>query len=88
MNATLPTFSLKTQNSLNNIQIHVHESEIIDVIETLITNKAYREDQISHFILKKTSYTVAIPLKMLFNRSLSECHFPFTMEIGYCNAPP
>ena len=67
MNATLPTFSLKTKNSLNNIQIQ--ESEIIDVIKTLITNKACGEDQISHFILKKTSYTVAIPLKMLFNRS-------------------
>ena len=80
VNAALPTFSLKTQNSLNNIQIQ--ESEIIDVIKTLITNKACGEDQISHFILKKTSYTVAIPLKMLFNRSLSECHFPSQWKSG------
>ena len=80
MNATLPNFSLKTQNSLNNIQIR--QSEIIDVMKTLITNKACREDQISNFILKKTNNTVAIPLKMLFNRSLNECHFPSQWKSG------
>ena len=73
VDATLPTFSLKTQNSLNNIQIQ--ESEIVDVIKN-VKKIACGEDQIFHCTLKKIRSTVTIPPKMLFTRSLSECPFP------------
>lgn len=79
-NATLPEYDIKTQNSLSDIQIE--ESEIVDVISSLVTNKACGEDQISHFLLKKTCHTIVKPLKLLFNRSLSECHFPSPWKLG------
>lgn len=79
-NASLPTFIPKTPHSLSDIQIQ--ESEIVDIINTLITNKACGEDQISHFLLKKTCSTVAKPLCLLFNRSHNECHFPSPWKSG------
>ena len=79
-NATLPAFVPKTQHTLSDINIE--ESEIVDVINTLITSKACGEDQISHFILKKTCSTIVKPLCLLFNRSHSECHFPSLWKSG------
>ena len=55
-NASLPTFITKTPNNLSDIQIE--ESEIADIINTLITNKACGEDIICHFLLKKTCSTI------------------------------
>ena len=48
-NINLPLFSQKTENSLYTLQIS--ESDITDVIQTLIVNKASGEDKISHKIL-------------------------------------
>ncbi len=39
-------------------------------------NKACGSDTISHRMLKGTASTISKPLSILFNRSLSECHFP------------
>ena len=79
-NATIPAFVPKTQHTLSDINIE--ESEIVDVINTLITNKACGEDQISHYILKKTCSTIVKPLCLLFNRSHSECRFPSLWKSG------
>ena len=49
-NASLPPFTPRTENTLN--FIHIEESEIVDVVETLIVNKASGDDQISHRKLK------------------------------------
>ena len=40
-----------------------------------MTNKASRGDLISHRVLKQTCYTIVNSLYILFNRSLSKCHF-------------
>lgn len=79
-NTSLPTFTPKTPHNLSDIRIE--ETEIADVINTLITNKACGEDQISHFLLKKTCSTIVKPLCLLFNRSHNECHFPSPWKSG------
>ena len=72
--ASLPPFSCKTQNRLNSI--HIEESEIDDVIQTLYVNKASGDYQISHIALKHTCEYIQKPLSILFNRSPHECKFP------------
>ena len=79
-NINLPVFSQKTENSLYTLQIL--ESDIADVIQTLIENKASGEDQISHKILKGTCNSIKKPLSILYNRSLRECKFPSLWKSG------
>ncbi|MCG7883380.1 MAG: hypothetical protein JAY96_17510 [Candidatus Thiodiazotropha endolucinida] len=67
-NVSLPNFVPKTYNNLSNIEIS--ETEIIETIETLNSNKAVGEDLISHKVLKATKMSIAKPLCMLFNKSL------------------
>jgi hypothetical protein len=45
-NATLPQFDSKTNNIIH--EIHITESEIIDVIQILDSKKATGPDKISH----------------------------------------
>ena len=73
-NASLSQFTPRSENTLN--FIHVEESEIVDVVQTVIVNKASGDDQISHIILTNTRHTIKKPLCILFNRSLRECKFP------------
>ena len=65
--ATLPPFFCRTQNS-----IHIEESEMVDVIQTLNVNKASGDD---HMVLKHTCQSIKKPLSILFNISLHECKF-------------
>ena len=62
-NINLPVFSQKTENSLYTLQIS--KSDIADVIQTLIVNRAPGEDQISHKILKGTCNSIKKPLSIL-----------------------
>lgn len=57
--SSLPVFTSKTETLLTDI--NVQESEIIDIIKNLVTNKACGEDQIGHILLIKTCYTVVKP---------------------------
>ena len=73
-NASLPPFTPRTEDTLK--YIHIEESEIVDIVQTLLVNKASSNDQISHRILKNTCHTIQKLLCILFNRSLRECKFP------------
>ena len=79
-NASLPPFTPRTENALN--FLHIEESEIVDVVQTLIVNKASGDDQISHRILKNTCHTIKKPLCIQFNRSFRECKFPSPWKYG------
>ena len=79
-NASLPPFTPRTENTLN--LLHIEESELVDVVQTLIVNKASGDDQISHRILKNTCHLIKQPLYILFNRSLRECKFPSPWKYG------
>ena len=79
-NINLPVFSQKMENWLYTLQIS--ESDIADIIQTLIVNKASGEDQISHKILKGTCNSIKKPLSILYNRSFRECKFPSSWKSG------
>ncbi len=72
-NISLPPCIPKTNNNLTSVSIH--ESEIVDIIKILSTNKACGKDDISHKMLKATVTSIPKPLSILFNRSLSEYQF-------------
>ena len=76
----LPIFSSKTVNTLDNFLIT--ESEIADIIDILNPNKSVGEDKISHKILKYTKFSIAKPLALLFNKSLTVCQFPDSWKRG------
>lgn len=71
---SLPPMTQLSNVSLSNLV--VTEDEVKDIIKTLVTNKAVGEDSISHKVLKCTCNSIARPLCMLFNKSLTECIFP------------
>ena len=71
---TLPDFRLLCNDILDDIVIG--EQDIIDIISILPVNKAIGPDNISHKMLKAAIFSIANPLKLLFNRSLNDCSFP------------
>ena len=79
-NTALPYRSLKTINTLTNINIT--ENEIKDIIDILNPNKSVGEDKISHKILKMTKCSISKPLSLLFNKSIVDCKFPDLWKHG------
>ena len=79
-NAKLPDFYSLCNKSISDICIL--EQEVIDIISILQTNKAVGPDNISHKMLKSTVLTIAKPLCLLFNRSLSDCIFPCSWKLA------
>lgn len=63
-------------------QIMISRDEIIDTIQSLPTNKATGPDNISHRLLKATSYAVSRPLMILYNLSLSSNCFPSGWKVA------
>jgi hypothetical protein len=63
--------------------IVIEEQEVTDVITILPVNQAVGPDSISHNMLKLTKATIAKPLTMFFNRSLSENTFPYSWKIAH-----
>ena len=80
-NVTLPNMHSLCNNNLSNI--FIEEQEITDIITILPVNKAIGPDCISHKMLKSTKSSIVKPLKLLFNRSLSENMFPSVWKIAH-----
>lgn len=72
--ATLPEFTLRTDQSLN--EINILEQDVIDVLENLVINKAAGPDGISHKLLKETAKSISKPLTILFNKSIHSETYP------------
>ena len=79
-NINLPQFETKSNNKI--CDIHVTIQEIIDMINILDPNKASGPDVISHRMLKICPDKVAIPLQIIFNKSLSQCIYPTSWKIA------
>ena len=67
-NALLPQIDLKTNNIIINLNVSVEE--ISDIIQILHPNNASGPDVISHRLLKICPNKKALPLQMIFNKSL------------------
>ena len=83
-NVLLPEFGSKTQNKILNIQIEI--AEIIDIIKILNPNKASGPDLISHKMLKMCPEQIAIPLQIIFNRSLRDNSYPSSWKTANVTA--
>ena len=74
----LPNFTEKTDATLTNLQ--VQDQEIIDILTSLIVNKASGPDEISHRMLKETRFSICVPLRILFNKSFLDNTYPETWK--------
>ena len=70
----LPNFENRTDSILSNINIT--QTDVKDILSSLIVNKASGPDGISHRMLKNTCHTIAKPLSMLFNISIQQNIYP------------
>ena len=76
-NIVLPGIQFKTENNL--VIEEVTKSDNEDVIPSIEINKASGPDNIniiSHRMLKRYIHCIGTPLRILFNRSISERVFP------------
>ena len=71
--STLPFFSKKTMSSLTNIDVSF--DKIISIINKLSAKKAHGYDDISVRMLKIIPEEVSIPLKLIFDRCISDGYF-------------
>ena len=79
-NVPLPDFPSKTDEIIENIVTSIQD--IVDVIKTLDPNKASGPDAISHKMLKICPEKIAIPLQIIFNKSLEQCKYPSDWKIA------
>jgi hypothetical protein len=70
-NVLLPDFGSRTGSSISDILCT--EEEIFDVIMNLAVNKAFGPDRISHKMLQVSPEKIAVPLRIIFNKSLEQC---------------
>ena len=68
IDSILPDNNYKTENKLYNIQIT--HGQIIAIISKLNSKKARGADNISTSMLKLWAVEVAVPLKLIFDKSL------------------
>jgi hypothetical protein len=80
-NATLPDIELKTNNKISDINISVQE--IADTIQILHLNKASGPDIISHKMLKLCRNNIALPLQIIFNKSLQQSKYPTNWKLAH-----
>ena len=80
-NATLPDIELKTNNKRSDINISVQE--IADTIQILHPNKASGPDIISHKMLKLCRNNIALPLQIIFNKSLQQSRYPTNWKLAH-----
>ena len=70
----LPPLIYKTEARLNNIEIST--SQIISLINKLNTKKSNGPDEISSHMLKLCAIEIAIPIKIIYQKSLNDMVFP------------
>ena len=68
----------------NNIaDLNVSIKEISDIIHILHANKASEPDVISHKMLKLCPSKIALPLQVIFNKSLQQSKYPTNWKLDH-----
>ena len=80
-NVPLPDIEHKTNNFLRDIVITT--DEIVDIIKILNPNKASGPDIIRTKMLKLCPEKIAVPLQIIFNKSLLQCKYPTSWKIAH-----
>jgi hypothetical protein len=79
--ATLSDIELKTNNNITDLNVSVEE--ISDIIQILHTNKASGPDVIIHKMLKLCPNKIALPLQIIFNKSLQQSKYPKNWKLAH-----
>ena len=79
-NISVPEFAVKTDSSINNIEVTIQD--IVDIITILDPKKANGPDKISHRMLKICPEKIAVPLQIIFNKSLTQQKYPSNWKIA------
>ena len=82
--SVFPIFVSKTDASLDNVSVTTEY--IINIINTLCSNKAHGYDGISVAMLKLCASEVAIPLRIIFQDCINSGMFPDCWK--YANVQP
>jgi hypothetical protein len=80
----LPDFDIKTNNVINEIFVTI--SEIIDILKIIDSYKTSGPDKISHKMLQISPEKIAIPLQIIFNKSLRQCKYPPSWKNAHVTA--
>ena len=72
---------LKTNNNITDINVSIQE--ISDIIQILHPNKASGPDVISHKMLKLCPNSIALPLQIIFNKSLHQSKYPTNWKLAH-----
>ena len=80
-NAPLPDIELNTNNNITDINVSIQE--ISDIIQILHPNKASGPDVISHKMLKLCPNSIALPLQIIFNKSLHQSKYPTNWKLTH-----
>ena len=80
----LPDFDIKTNNVINEVFVTI--SEIVDILKIINPNKASGPDKISHKMLKISPEKIAIPLPIIFSKSLRQCKYPSSWKNAHVTA--
>ena len=67
----LPDFDAKTNNVINEICVNI--SEIVDILKLIDPYEVSGPGKISHKMLKIFPQKIAIPLQIIYNKSLRQC---------------
>ena len=70
---------MKTNNNITDLNVSVEE--ISDIIQILHPNKASGPDVISHKMLKLCPNKIALPLQIIFNKSLQQSKYPTNWKL-------
>ena len=79
-----PDFDIKTNNVINEIFVTI--SEIVDILKIIDPYKASGPDKIRHKMLKIYPEKIAIPLQIIFSKSLRQCKYPSSWEKCTCHS--
>jgi hypothetical protein len=81
----LPDFDMKTNNVINEVFVTIY-SEIVDILKIIDPNKASGPDKISHKMLNISPEKIAIPLQIIFSKSLRQCKYPSSWKNAHVTA--
>jgi hypothetical protein len=83
-NAPLPDIELKTNNNITDINVSIED--ISDIIQVLHSNKVSGPDVISHKMLKLCPNNKALPLQIIFNKSLHQSKYLTNWKLAHVSA--
>ena len=82
----VPALATRTENQL--CDVNIDEQEIIKILKDLDINKATGPDGICNRVLRECALVLSYPLSLIFNKLISNGHFPSCWKVAHVTAIP